>query len=88
MSNTAIRNIYFIDGYIKRLNAAVGNAASGFGGTAGTEYETPIFGVTASGTPGVQGAAWAFAMSNLATAWNTFMSSAQASINAIDNGAT
>jgi hypothetical protein len=86
MSNTVVRNIYFVDGYMKRLNAAVANGAAGFGGTAGTEYEVNPFGVTPSGTPGDQGAAWAYAMTNLATAWATFMSAAQASLNALDNG--
>jgi len=87
ISNQMVRTIYAINQSVKRLNAAQANAASGFTGTAGTEYEGIPFGVSANAnSPGAQGAAWAFAVANLATAWNTFISSAQASINALDNG--
>jgi hypothetical protein len=74
---------------ITRLQAAVANAASGFGGTAGTEYETGSnFGVVPSGAPGSKGADYAYAVANLSAAWQTFWSAAVGSIEALDNGVT
>lgn len=87
MSNAMIENIWAVDQAIARLQAAVAVAASGFGGTAGTEYETGSnFGVVPSATPGDQGLAYAFAVNTLAGNWSTFKSAALASINQLDNG--
>jgi hypothetical protein len=87
MSNTMIDNIQSVTEAIDRLQAAAAAASSGYGGTAGTEFETGTnFGVTPDATPGQQGAAWQFALGNLYTAWQNFLTAAQASITALDNG--
>jgi hypothetical protein len=87
MSNEAVASLHSVNEQITRLQAAVAAAASGFGGTAGTEYEGGSnFGVTPSATPGAQGLAYAFAVNTLATAWATFYAAQVASINALDNG--
>ena len=87
ISNEIVDNLKAVDQAITRLEAAVGQAASGYGGTAGTEFETGTnFGVVASATPGAQGTSWRFAVDTLSTAWTTFMTSASASIAALDNG--
>lgn len=87
MSNEMVAGLHTANEQILRLQAAVAAAASGFGGTAGTEYETGSnFGVTPSASPGAQGLAYAFAVNTLATAWNTFYAAQIASINALDNG--
>lgn len=86
MSNQIPKQFYLLDQYIVRLEAAVAQAASGFNGTAGTEFENTEFGVVASSTPGAQGTAWRSAVDGLSSAWNTFKSSAIGQINALDNG--
>jgi hypothetical protein len=87
ISNKMVDDIMAVDLAIKRLQAASAAAASGYAGTAGTEYETGSnFGVLPSGTPGVKGADYQFALATLATAWATFMTAAQGSITALDNG--
>jgi hypothetical protein len=87
MSNQMIENIWAVDEAMTRLAAAVATAASSYGGTAGTEYETGTnFGVVPSATPGAQGAAWAYALNVLAGDWGTFKSSALSSIEQLDNG--
>lgn len=87
MSNKMIEDIYAVDAAMKRLAAAVATAASGYGGTAGTEYETGSnFGVVPSDANGTDGAAWAYAINVLSGEWATFMTAAQASLNQLDNG--
>lgn len=87
MSNQLVENLFAVDEAITRLAAAVAVAASGFGGVAGTEYETGTnFGVVPSATPGAQGLAFAFAVNTLAGDWATFKSGALASIEELDNG--
>lgn len=88
MTNELVAELFAANQKIVRLQAAVAAAASGYSGTAGTEYEGngTNFGVVATATPGAAGAAYSFAMGNLATAWNTFWTSALASIEALDNG--
>lgn len=90
MSNQMIGNLNTVNQQMTRISAAVAAAASGFGGTAGTEYEGngTNFGVVASATPGAKGADYAYALNNLATAWATFWAANVASINALDNGVT
>ena len=90
MSNQMVADARKVNDEISRLSAAVAAAASGFGGTAGTEYEgnATNFGVVASATPGAQGAAYAFALNSLATNWATFWAANAAYINALDNGVT
>lgn len=92
MSNRAVALLYALNEEITRVNSAIAAAASGYAGTAGTEYEgnSTNFGVAADATAGQQGAAWAYAFQELATQWNTFFTNAttQASIEALDNGVT
>lgn len=90
MTNRTVAGLHTVAEAITRLNAAVATASSGYTGTAGTEFEGPNtnFGVVAGATPGEQGAAYAYAVGNLATAWTTFWTNAKASIDAIDNGVT
>lgn len=87
MSNEMVAGLHTVNEQMQRLQAAVAAAASGFGGTAGTEYEGGSnFGVTPNATPGAQGLAYAFAVNTLTTAWATFYAAQVASINALDNG--
>ena len=87
MSNEMIDNINAVNAAILRLQAASAMAASGYGGVAGTEYETNSnFGVTPSATPGAQGAAYAYALGLLAQNWATFWTAAQGAISTLDNG--
>ena len=88
MNNQMVENLHSVNDQITRLAAAVAAAASGFGGTAGTEYEgnSTNFGVVADATPGQQGASFAYAVNVLAGDWATFWTAALASINALDNG--
>lgn len=87
MSNQMIENIWTVDESITRLSAAVAVAASGYLGTAGTEYETGTnFGVVPSSTPGAKGGDFAYAVATLATQWNTFRTAALAAIEQLDNG--
>ena len=71
---------------IQRLQAAAANAAAGYGGTAGTEYEGNLFGVVPSATPGAQGAVYAYALNVIATALATFTIAASGAIAQLDNG--
>jgi len=87
MSNQMVDNLNAANQAITRLQAAVADAASGYGGTAGTEYETGSnFGVVPNSVPGDRGAAFAYALNVLAGNWATFWAANQASISALDNG--
>lgn len=87
MSNAMIENIWLVDQAMTRLAAAVAIAASGYGGTAGTEYETGTnFGVVPSASPGAKGGDFAFALNTLAGQWTTFKNGALAAIEQLDNG--
>ena len=88
LTNETVSELFKINQSIIRLQASISNAASGYGGTAGTEYEGngTNFGVVASATPGAQGAAYAYAVAVLGNAWTTFWSAAVASVEALDNG--
>lgn len=87
MSNQMVDTLNQGNTMITRLAAAVADAASGYSGTAGTEYETGTnFGVTPSATPGAQGQAYAFALNSLATNWAAFWTANAAFISALDNG--
>lgn len=90
MSNQMVADAFQLNEQITRVAAAVAGAASGFSGTAGTEYEgnSTQFGVVASATPGAQGAAFAYALNSLATNWATFWAANVAYIEALDNGVT
>jgi hypothetical protein len=88
LTNQAVADLFTVNQAIVRLQAAVASAASGYAGTAGTEYEGngTNFGVVASSDPGAQGAAYSFALLTLANAWTTFWNAALASIEELDNG--
>lgn len=87
MSNQMVENIWAVDEAITRLSAAVSVAASGYGGTAGTEYETGTnFGVVPNATPGSKGSDFAFAIATLANDWATFRTAALGAIEQLDNG--
>ena len=87
MSNTTIASIHDAAEKIGRLNSAVANAESGYTGTAGAQFEDLPFGVTADpANAGKNGSAWAYAVQNLSTQWDTFMTAAKAYIDTLDNG--
>lgn len=90
LTNRTVANLRAVNGAIVRLQDAVATAASGYQGTAGTEYEGAgtNFGVQPSDTPGEQGAAYAYAMGQLANAWAIFWEQALPSIQQLDNGVT
>jgi len=90
LTNEAVARLYEANDLVTRLTTAVATAASGYSGVAGTEYEgnSTNFGVVASGTPGENGAAYAYAVNVLGGAWTTFWASAKASIEQLDNGVT
>ena len=87
MSNTTIASIHDAAEKIGRLNSSVANAESGYTGTPGAQFEDLPFGVTADpANAGKNGSAWAYAIQQLATEWNTFMTNAKAYIDTLDNG--
>lgn len=89
MTNQMVADLYRLNEQITRLQAAVSGAASGYTGTAGTEYETGTnFGVAASSTPGQKGADYSFALGTVGNAWTTFWTAAVGAIEALDNGVT
>lgn len=88
MSNAIPPLVAQLNADITRLQAAAAAAASGWGGTAGAEYEGTgnNFGITVGSPAGAKGSDWAFAVGTLSTAWATFLASAQGAITALDNG--
>lgn len=87
LSNTAIDNLLNAAAAIHRVNLAAGAAQSGAPAPTGAALETGSnFGVVPSSTPGDRGAAYAFALGNLDTALQQFITSNSASITALDNG--
>jgi hypothetical protein len=88
MTNNLVGGLFSADEVIARLNAAVATAASGFEGTAGTEYEDGTnFGVAADpASPGTKGNDYAYAIGELNTAWTTFWTAAKAYVEQLDNG--
>jgi len=87
MTNDMVADLFTVTEVMDRLKAAVATAASGYDGTAGTEYEDGTnFGVAAGDTPGAKGSDYAFAVNTLATHWETFWTAAKASIEQLDNG--
>jgi len=83
-----VQTYFLLDQQITRVSAAYADAASGFAGTAGTEYETGTnIGVVPSSTPGAQGLVAAFAEGTVTTAWATFKAAADAAMKQLDQGA-
>jgi hypothetical protein len=90
LTNKTVAALHSANEAIARLQDAVAVAASGYEGTAGTEYEGEgtNFGVVAGDTPGEKGADYAYAIGQLANAWATFWTAASPAIEQIDNGVT
>jgi hypothetical protein len=90
LTNKTVAGLHTANDAILRLQEAVATAASGYGGTPGTEYEcdSTNFGVVAGPTPGAKGSDYAYAIGQLANAWGTFWQAALPSIEQIDNGVT
>ena len=88
LSNQTAAELQALNLMVTRMSAAIANAASGYAGTAGTEYEGngTNFGVVTTGSAGAQGLAFAYAWNTIAPLWTTFYSAALASIQALDNG--
>jgi len=88
MVNTAVDQLLTVIDDIHRANQAQAQAQSGATTptAAALEGRGNNFGVVASATPGEQGAAWAYALGNLDTALQSFLSANQGSITALDNG--
>jgi hypothetical protein len=88
MTNRSVADLHTVNEAVTRLAAAVATAQSGFTDTPGTEFEGSgtNFGVVASATPGEQGEAYAYALGELANAWQAFWETAKPSVDALDNG--
>lgn len=100
MTNQTIGRLLSMNTTMARLKDAIANAASGYTGIAGTEFEVrsagamaqntagipTLFGVVPSDTPGEQGASYRYAMDSLAVAWESFWTTAEPFINQLDNG--
>ena len=98
MTNSVVSRISGVHTSILRLNEAVATASDGYTGTPGTEFETVppstmtpltqnLFGVQADpNTPGVNGQAYADAVTALTAQWQTFWTAAQPFLKVIDNG--
>lgn len=88
MANAAIANLQSAIKDIHRVRLAETAAQSGATTPTAAALEAGSnFGVTPlSGSPGTQGAAWAFALENLDNALQTFLTANQASVTALDNG--
>lgn len=87
ISNQIAADAQKLNNEVVRLEAAIAQASSGYGGTAGTQFETGTnFGVAPTGTPGQAGADWRFAMDSFAANWATFWAANKAYIAALDQG--
>ena len=88
LTNDTVAGLFRADEAMGRLAAAVATAASGFEGTPGTEYEDNTnFGVAADpAEPGKAGTDYAYAIDQMANAWNTFWSAAKPYLDQLDNG--
>lgn len=86
LTNDVVAELFDLNEKITRLQAAISNAASGYTGIAGTEYEGNNFGVVSEPKPGVQGSAYAVAAGTIINAWQTFWVVAVSAIEALDNG--
>lgn len=87
-TNGMVAGLFAVSEAIARLKAAVATAESGFDGTPGTEFEDGSnFGVAADpNAPGAKGTDYAYAVGQLANAWETFWTAAKPYIEQLDNG--
>jgi hypothetical protein len=90
LTNQAVANLHRVNEAVTRLQEAVATAASGFTGTAGTEYEGTDnnFGVVPGDTPGAKGTDYAYAIDQLSASWAEFWAAATPYIQQLDNGVT
>lgn len=89
LTTNMVAALYNVNSTLPRLQAAIANAATGFSGTAGTEYEgnNTLFGIVPDpNNAGAQGEAYASAMVTITNAWDTFWQAASGAINTLDNG--
>lgn len=87
ISNKAIQNLISAIDDIHRVNLAAAAAQSGAASPVAAALETGSnFGVVASDTPGEKGADYAYALGLLDAALQTFKSTNQGFITALDNG--
>lgn len=99
MTNQTTSRLLSLNTTIARLKDAIATAASGFEGTAGTQYEaggmsmnsfTPNnFGVAPdSADPGKNGTDYAYAVNQLVAQWETFWPLVEPYVSQLDNGGT
>jgi hypothetical protein len=98
MTNSVVSRLAGLNTTVLRLNEAVATASAGFTGTAGTEFESGSggmgmpyqqnnFGVMPDATtPGLNGTAYAEAVTALAAQWEAFWALASPYIKTLDNG--
>ena len=98
MTNSVVSRIAGVNTSLLRLNEAVATASAGFTGTPGTEFEqvppstmavmvTNNFGVQPDGeNPGVNGQAFADAVTALTVQWQAFWTAAAPYLKTLDNG--
>lgn len=99
MTNRTVSQLLALNTNMERLKDALATASSGYEGVLGTQYEAGNgmvpgnmyvpnnFGIVPDpATPGAQGTNYEYAVNTLATAWATFWTAAQASIEQLDNG--
>ena len=88
MTNGAVSRLLNLQLTLTRLQEAIATASSGYGGQPGTEFEDQsLFGVKADpASPGTQGQAYAYAVGQLYTQWQTFWTAATPYIEQLDNG--
>ncbi len=98
MTNSVVSRIAGLNTSVLRLNEAVATASESYTGTPGTEFEatTPAMGGMSVGNnfgvmadpdnAGVNGAAYADAVTGLTVAWQAFWTAATPYIKTLDNG--
>lgn len=100
MTNQTTSRLIGLNTTMARLKDAVATAASGYTGTAGTEYEAPSMGMNMMQTQnnfgvvpdpaeaGKNGTDYAYAVNILIGHWDAFWVLAEPSISQLDNGGT
>lgn len=97
MTNQTTARLNSLNTTIARLKDAIATASSGYEGIPGTQFETPMAGANMAGgnnfgvqaepdIPGKAGTDYAYAMNNLAVAWENFWITASPYIDQLDNG--
>jgi hypothetical protein len=89
MTNRLVASILSNNTSMLRLKEAIATANAGYEGTPGAQFEDPsgLFGVKADpAAPGVRGAEYDYAVSELSNVWATFWTAAQPFLKQLDNG--